>query len=195
MAVTTRERILEALRGVLARGGASAVTLESVAVQAGLSKGGLLYHFKSKEALYAGLLDQAQAEVTASMAARTAHTSPARAYLEYSLPETELEAASTSALIAAVRADDSVGADAAAALVELFHRWEEPLLAGVDDPVLAQTVRLVGLGLYLGAVAGLPTPDPDLLTQVIDRLVAEVDAGAGAILWSAPPTDSESVTL
>jgi AcrR family transcriptional regulator len=175
MVVGTRDRILGALRTVLARGGASAVTLESVAAAAGLSKGGLLYHFKTKESLYAGLLDQAKAEVTASMVARTARTSPARAYLEYSLPETELEAASTSALIAAVRADDSVGEGAAARLIEVFERWEEPLLAGVADQVLAQTIRLVGLGLYLGAVAGMPTPEPGLLTQVIERLVTEAD--------------------
>lgn len=175
MAVDTRERILHALRTVLARGGASAVTLESVATAAGLSKGGLLYHFKSKEALYAGLLAAARTEVAASMASRLARTSPARAYLEYSLPESEVEAASFSALIAAVRSDDSVGPGATAELAEVFEQWEAPLLAGVTDAVLAQTIRLVGLGLYLGAVAGLPTPPPQLLTEMIDRLVDAAD--------------------
>ncbi len=167
----TRERILDGMRAVLARGGASAVTLESVAAEADLSKGGLLYHFKNKQALYAGLLADAEADVVAQMAARTSRMSAARAYLDFALPASDLEAASTSALIAAVRADDSVGPDAAAALVAGFHRWDEPLLAEVADPVLAQTIRLVGLGLYLGAVAGIPAPEPALLAEVTERLV------------------------
>lgn len=178
MAPDTRSRILHAMRTVLARGGASAVTLESVAAEAGLSKGGLLYHFRTKEALYAGLLADAEADVVAQMDARTSRMSAARAYLDFALPATELEAAATSALIAAVRADDSVGPDAAAALVAGFHRWDEPLLAEVADPVLAQTIRLVGLGLYLGAVAGIPAPDPALLTRVTERLIDQAEAAS-----------------
>lgn len=177
MATDTRERILGALRAVLAAGGASAVTLESVAAAAGVSKGGLLYHFKNKQALYAGLLDASEREVAASMASRMTSMSAARAYLEYSLPESELEAAATSALIAAVRADDSVGPDAAARLVGVFHQWDAPLLAEVTDPVLAQTVRLVGLGLYLSAVAGLPVPPAALIAQLVERLIGQVEAG------------------
>lgn len=180
MAAGTRERILQALRAVLARGGASAVTLESVAAEAGVSKGGLLYHFKNKEALYAALLADSEADVVAQMAARTATMSAARAYLDFALPADELEAASTSALIAAVRADDSVGPGAAAALVAGFHRWDEPLLAEVADPVLAQTIRLVGLGLYLGSVAGIPTPEPQLLTEVVERLVRQAEEQSSA---------------
>ncbi|WP_111767965.1 TetR/AcrR family transcriptional regulator [Nakamurella deserti] len=180
MAPATRERIIDALRTVLARGGASAVTLEAVAAEAGLSKGGLLYHFKNKESLYAALLAESEADVVAQMASRMERMSAARAFLDFALPASELEAASTSALIAAVRADDSVGPDAAAALVAGFHRWDEPLLAEVADPVLAQTIRLVGLGLYLGSVAGIPVPDPQLLAEVTERLVRQAEATAPA---------------
>ena len=49
-------RILGALRDLLSRGGTGAVTLESVAAAAGVSKGVLLYHFPSKSALYLRLL-------------------------------------------------------------------------------------------------------------------------------------------
>ena len=170
-----------ALRTVLARGGASAVTLDSVAAEAGVSKGGLLYHFKNKEALYAGLLDAAEEEVTDAMRIRLATMSPARAYLDYSLPESELEAAYTSALLAAVRADDSVGPGAADRLVDVFSRWDQPLLASIEDPVLAQTIRLVGMGLYLGAVAGMPIPESALLTRIIDALADRAEESAVAV--------------
>lgn len=175
---TTRDRLLDAFETLLVTAGSRAATLDAVAAQAEVSKGGLLYHFKNKQALYAGLLDWSKTEVSRSMSDRVQRQSAARAYLEYSLPESEVEAASTSALIAAVRADDAVGPDAAAELVELFHRWDAPLLDEVQDPALAQTIRLVGLGLYLGAVAGLPTPEPGVLGEVMLRLIAAADADA-----------------
>src|SRR5687768_15624169 len=46
-----RERILEAAERVVGDVGAARMTLEGVAQAAGVSKGGLLYHFPTKEAL------------------------------------------------------------------------------------------------------------------------------------------------
>ncbi|GCB56911.1 hypothetical protein rerp_33190 [Rhodococcus erythropolis] len=53
MAADTRDRILDALEKLLLVSGVAQVTLEGVAAEAGVSKGGLLYHFPSKEALLA----------------------------------------------------------------------------------------------------------------------------------------------
>jgi AcrR family transcriptional regulator len=50
-----RERILEAAEHVVGEVGAARMTLEGVAQAAGVSKGGLLYHFPSKEALLGAL--------------------------------------------------------------------------------------------------------------------------------------------
>jgi AcrR family transcriptional regulator len=50
-----RERILEAAERVVGEVGAARVTLDGVAQAAGVSKGGLLYHFPSKEALLGAL--------------------------------------------------------------------------------------------------------------------------------------------
>ena len=50
-----RERILEAAERVVADVGAARLTLDSVAHSAGVSKGGLLYHFPSKESLLGAL--------------------------------------------------------------------------------------------------------------------------------------------
>src|SRR5699024_1646379 len=87
----TRERILAAVRDLLAAGGPGSVTLEAVADRAGVSKGGLLYHFPSKSALYLGLLEQVRDAVAAEMSARAAAGDAARAYLEYALPEDATE--------------------------------------------------------------------------------------------------------
>ena len=50
-----RERILEAAERVVAEVGAARLTLDLVAQAAGVSKGGLLYHFPSKESLLGAL--------------------------------------------------------------------------------------------------------------------------------------------
>ena len=50
-----RDRILEAAERVVAEVGAARLTLDLVAQAAGVSKGGLLYHFPSKESLLGAL--------------------------------------------------------------------------------------------------------------------------------------------
>lgn len=52
-----RTRILQAASEVTQREGAIALTLDATAREAGVSKGGLLYHFPSKEALVQGMLE------------------------------------------------------------------------------------------------------------------------------------------
>ena len=53
----TRARIRVAAAKVIERDAAGHPTLEKVAAEAGLSKGGLLHHYPSKDALLQGLLD------------------------------------------------------------------------------------------------------------------------------------------
>ncbi len=53
-----RTRILDAAEAIVQARGVAALTLESAARDAGVSKGGLLYHFASKEALLAGMLNR-----------------------------------------------------------------------------------------------------------------------------------------
>lgn len=50
-----RERVLEAAERVITDVGAARLTLDAVAQAAGVSKGGLLYHFPSKESLLGAL--------------------------------------------------------------------------------------------------------------------------------------------
>jgi len=50
-----RERVLEAAERVVGDIGAARLTLDAVAQAAGVSKGGLLYHFPSKESLLSAL--------------------------------------------------------------------------------------------------------------------------------------------
>ena len=83
-----RDRLLDAAERVVVESGATHLTLDAVAKSAGVSKGGLLYHFPSKEALLEGMLarhfQDVDAEVAKRLASRSRNTSgrarkPARA--------------------------------------------------------------------------------------------------------------------
>ena len=53
----TKELILEVAREIAAQKGVGQLTLEAVAEKAGISKGGLLYHFHGKKELIIALMD------------------------------------------------------------------------------------------------------------------------------------------
>ncbi len=172
-AATTRDRILEALKAVLVRDGSTAVTLEAVAAEAGVSKGGLLYHFRSKEALLDGLLQQLDGESLALLErAADEPQGAARVYLEASIPESDEERALHWSILAALRAADGSEGASTRALREVFDRWGRRLRAAIEDPVMAEMVRLVGDGIFLNAMLGIPPADPAVHRAVIERLMA-----------------------
>ena len=52
------QQLLDAAIAVIRRDGAQALTLDAVAAEAGVSKGGVLYHFATKRALIDGLIER-----------------------------------------------------------------------------------------------------------------------------------------
>jgi len=54
----SRDAILEAAASLVHEHGASSLTLDATCARAGLSKGGLLYHFRSKEELIQGMMER-----------------------------------------------------------------------------------------------------------------------------------------
>jgi AcrR family transcriptional regulator len=89
----TRERLLGAAEAVVIEQGVSAMTLEAVAARAGISKGGLLYHFPSKDAIVLGMVSRIASIVQERFAADLASEPPvqgqhARALL-YMMLDTE----------------------------------------------------------------------------------------------------------
>lgn len=62
-----RNRILDAAETVAIREGARRLTLDAAAREAGVSKGGVLYHFPNKQALLAGMLERMIEEGSAAV--------------------------------------------------------------------------------------------------------------------------------
>jgi AcrR family transcriptional regulator len=69
---SSRDKILHAAVQVAIRDGIIAMTLDAVAAEAGVSKGGLLYHFRSKDELIAAMLVHFREEMQGQLEKRMA---------------------------------------------------------------------------------------------------------------------------
>jgi AcrR family transcriptional regulator len=175
----TRDRILDALESLLLEKGMSQVTLENVAATAGVSKGGLLYHFKSKDALLAGLVRRLSERAEQQLGDAVAKgTSVAEWYLQTPNPDDATEAVELAlyrSMVAAMRTIDAHSGpendEVQQALIAMLDTWSEGLDHDIADPVHADIVRLVGDGVYLRALLGLPPIDPARYQQVVQRLL------------------------
>ncbi|MEV6274738.1 TetR/AcrR family transcriptional regulator [Nocardia sp. NPDC051832] len=181
---STRNRILDALETLLLEKGLAQVTLESVAAAAGVSKGGLLYHFKSKDALLAGLVLRLAERADQQLETAVAQgKSVAEWYLQAPHPDNAddaLEIAVQRSMLAAMRTlDGPQDGDVAAAdraFDAVMAKWQAGLDSEIQDPIHAQIVGLVGDGLYLRALLGLPPVAPDLYRRVVSRLLKQPSA-------------------
>jgi AcrR family transcriptional regulator len=77
-AADARTRILDAAERIVQARGVAALTLDSAAKEARVSKGGLLYHFASKEALLVAALTRLAASIEADFEAVLALQPPGR---------------------------------------------------------------------------------------------------------------------
>jgi AcrR family transcriptional regulator len=151
---SARDRVLDAYETLLIEAGPASATLDAVAAAAQVSKGGLLYHFASKDALVAGLLarllERSAADADAIRAAPEGGTAY---YLRTSAPDGTRDPGAVRDAMAAVDAD-ALGA----------------LRDDLGDPVLAWLVQLVGDGLYLRTLIGTPLPEGLSVADLLDRL-------------------------
>ncbi|WP_262299351.1 TetR/AcrR family transcriptional regulator [Microvirga sesbaniae] len=75
---SSRERILDAAAELVSEIGSGRLTLDTVAERAGLSKGGLLYNFSTKDALLQGMVQRLVDEVAAEREALRVQAAPGR---------------------------------------------------------------------------------------------------------------------
>lgn len=157
----TKARLIAAAAAVIRRDGAQALTLDAVAAEAGVSKGGLLYHFKSKRELLDGLverwLDEFQHDIDAS------DTSFPKGYVKAS----DGAKAEEAGLLAALVADPAV----LAKVRERYATWQDRVATEGADPVEATVARLAADGLWLADLLGMAPPEGELRERVLARLL------------------------
>ena len=150
---STRDRLIDAFETLLVTAGSRAATLDAVAAEAKVSKGGLLYHFPSKDELVEGMLARLREQGEQDAAKmRTAKKGPVDYYLRR--PSTPA-ATSTARLVAAARIAQENDSRASAALADLREGWFTVLREHLGDEALARTIQLIGDGLYFDDTTGL----------------------------------------
>lgn len=171
-AANTRQKLLDAAAEVVRTEGAANLTLDRVAATASVSKGGLLYHYGTKKALLAALLDNTLSTANEELETLAAASGRDRgafatAYLEF-VRQRNHDAGAATGVFAAAALDEG---DLTSAR-EQFAAWQQRLLTDDDlDETAALVARVVGDGLWLIDLFDLAPPDERQRGLVLDHVL------------------------
>ncbi len=167
----SREKLLDAAARLLLRD-PSKLTLDAVAAEAGVSKGGLLYHFASKDQLLDAVIDRWEGtfedQIEATAAEDPTPGGWTRAFMEAIArdgldPEArEVDSGILAAMVLNPERLDAVRAR--------YETWRERLGQDGIDEVDATIVRLAAEGLWFCELLELGPPTGELREQVLARL-------------------------
>jgi len=123
--VDQKARILEAAARIVGQAGAAHLTMDAVAAESGLSKGGVLYHFPSKRSLLEGMLQKVLDDVSARTGVyrESSEDEPAavlRARIRADSEQSPAERAMSLALLAAAAEDPELLAPARQFVGDVF---------------------------------------------------------------------------
>ncbi len=171
-----REAVLDAYEQMLIDEGAGAATMDAVARLAGVSKGGLLYHYPSKTDLENALYARLDALAAADVEHMQNHPDgPIAAYIRSSASSGD---AVDRAIVATARLAQEGRDDAVVALRRVRESWSRTVRPHVRDDVARDLVMLLGDGLYYNNAlgAGMATSAPsgaalDTLVSLVERVV------------------------
>ncbi|MDX1944685.1 MAG: TetR/AcrR family transcriptional regulator [Pirellulaceae bacterium] len=186
----TRARIFRAAIQLAARDGLLTLTLENVATESGLSKGGVMHHFATKEALLSGVImhftDQVEREMTRLVAE---DPQPSFRWVRAMLRLMDQDTSATAEGLPMKQTLDRFMLSVLAATVnnpELMKPVQaigqrlRGRLTSVPEEGLEQLVMwLVMDGLFLWQFVGMLADDDPLITQVHAHLLEKINARGG----------------
>ncbi|MCW3494193.1 TetR/AcrR family transcriptional regulator [Microbacterium sp. SSM24] len=169
-----REKVLDAFEQILIDDGERAATMDATARAAGVSKGGLLYHFGSKDALEAGLIERLIALVAEDVAEmKAAPEGPIAYFLHTSVNSND---PIDRAILATSRLAQGGNTAAGDSLRSIRDQWASALEPHTKDATALDLVMLVSDGLYFNnALSGGSIPGPVPRGAALDALVALVE--------------------
>ncbi|MGE3537172.1 MAG: TetR/AcrR family transcriptional regulator [Candidatus Tectimicrobiota bacterium] len=172
--------ILTAAERVVLRDSVLGLTLEAVAREAQLSKGGVLYHFATKESLIQAMLERLIQYYEQEMSQHQRHdTEPGhwtRAYIRTALPPRssypgEPEFPRSKEVGAGLIVAAATHPRLLEPLRKRFHTWQQAIEADGINPTLATIIRLAVDGLWLADVLGIWSLSETLRQQVLQELL------------------------
>ncbi|WP_237058340.1 TetR/AcrR family transcriptional regulator [Microbulbifer sediminum] len=169
MSRVDKDTIIRAAEEVIREKGARKLTLDAVAAQCGLSKGGLLHHFRTKQALLKAMLESAiEQEEAIRLECGEGPGSELAARVQCMFALMENDEGLPRSLIAAVAEDPS--------LLEPIKAKEARVRREVcdqsGDPELALLLLSAARGIFLGRVLGVMEPGDPAIDRLRERLLA-----------------------
>lgn len=173
----SKAAIVSAAERVVAECGAAHLTLDAVALAAGVSKGGLLYNFPSKQALLEGMVETMvtrarQARGRARERAGEGPNAGIRARLSVATNDVVERRAALAILAAAAENPDLLNP-----VRDLFRESLAEITADAEDPILALVTWLAADALSLWDVLGLRPFDRETRCSIECRLRDMVNGG------------------
>ena len=180
----SKQSICEAAVRVAARDGFAAMSLDSVAKEAGVSKGGLIYHFRNKEELVHGTMEHFAASGRQMLLERlaadpTPHMRWGRGFVSCLFPSKSEQASLPEGMTAQTMlqfmvAMMSMASDRrldASPLTEMGREIRDRLLEEEGDQGLEQLLIWLSIdGLLVWQVLGLIEADDPLFERIGDQL-------------------------
>jgi AcrR family transcriptional regulator len=172
--IETREKLIQAAAQLVVSKGINRVTLEQVALEAGVSKGGLLHHFPTKQALLSGLMEQIGKVFKARLEKYMALETPnqpgrlARAYVRASFEYEADELQLTNAIAKVV----SEFPELLLELQEEFAQLDQEMQSDGLPAARAIVIRLACDGLWFSELIGMSSLQEPLRTQMLEELIA-----------------------
>jgi AcrR family transcriptional regulator len=153
-----RDEILKATLTLAEKKGLGAITVQAVAELAGITKGGLLHHYPSKQALIKGVFDTLMAEMDQEVddlmaKDKVAHGRFTRAYVELCFEEPSKDEANPwPALCVSILVEPQ--------LKKMWQKWMETRLKkhkSTDGSVDLELVRMAADGVWFNHIADKPS--------------------------------------
>ncbi len=178
----TKNAILDAANRVLVQAGAESFTLEAVALEANVSKGGLLYHFASKNALISGMIARSieRIDATLSEEIERANGDYLTAYIRASFRTMADPEQVSRAIQAAIVRDPAL----LNPLRERFERIQLEMMQRAPTPALGLLVRLSMDGMWFSEQYQFAPPDSsqrEELQSLLMKIVRDQTARTGGI--------------
>ena len=172
-----RARILKAADALAAERGPGNLSVEAVAVRAGLSKGGVLYHFRTKVELLSALvgshIEQRRLRVEQHMAGAAGGANGlAEALVEAYREEKSCSTPPPSGILAAIAAHP----DLLDPLRAHHHETLSRLRQDSGDPDLATIAFLAIEGMKAMRLFGFDVIDPQQQEAILDRMTSLLSA-------------------
>lgn len=142
--------ILNATSKVVTEQGIFNLTLEAVAKEAGISKGGLLYHFRSKEVLVEEMVKHLASNYRTkidehAMADPTEKGRWTRAYIDVTFNKAYKNKNMNAGLLAA----KAINPELLSPIHNVYEEWQQFIENDEIDPTLATIIRLAADGMWL----------------------------------------------